>query len=44
MNITDAQVNDLAASLAGIIAEFYKDPHHEEEYQKWLLNVEERRE
>lgn len=44
MNITDAQVNDLAASLAGIITEFYKDPRHEEEYQKWLLNVEEQRE
>ena len=36
MNLTDAQVSDLASSLVGIVEKFYEDPKHEEEFQKWL--------
>lgn len=40
MNLSDAQVNDLASPLVGIIMSFYEDPKNEEEFQKWLRNVE----
>ena len=43
MNLTDGQVNDLARPLVGIITKFYADPKNEEDYQKWLRNVEERK-
>lgn len=43
MNLTDGQVNDLARPLVGIIIKFYADPKNEEDYQKWLRNVEERK-
>ena len=36
MNLTDAQVSDLASSLVGIVEKFYEDPKQEEEFQKWL--------
>ena len=36
MNLSDAQVNDLASSLVGIITKFYEDPKNEEDFQKWL--------
>ena len=40
MNLSDAQVNDLASPLVGIITKFYEDPKNEEDFQKWLRNVE----
>lgn len=40
MNLTDAQVSDLASSLVGIVKEFYEDPKHEEDFQKWLMERE----
>lgn len=43
MNLTDGQVNDLARPLVGIITKFYEDPKNEEDFKKWLLNVEEQR-
>lgn len=43
MNVSDAQVTDLARPLVGIITKFYEDPKNEEEFQKWLLNVEKQR-
>ena len=36
MNLSDAQVSDLASSLVGIVEKFYEDPQHEEDFQKWL--------
>lgn len=36
MNLSDAQVNDLASPLVGIIMKFYEDPKNEEEFQQWL--------
>ena len=43
MNLSDIQVNDLARPLVGIVMEFYEDPKNEEDFKKWLLNVEEQR-
>lgn len=40
MNLSDAQVNDLARPLMGILEKFYQDPKNEEDFQKWLRNVE----
>lgn len=40
MNLSDIQVNDLARPLVGIITKFYADPKNEEDFQKWLRNVE----
>lgn len=40
MNLSDSQVNDLARPLMGILEQFYKDPKNEEDFQKWLRNVE----
>ena len=36
MNLSDAQVNDLASPLVGILTKFYEDPKNEEDFQKWL--------
>lgn len=41
MNLSEVQVNDLARPLVGIITKFYADPKNEEDFQKWLRNVEE---
>ena len=41
LKLTDSQVSDLARSLMGILEQFYQDPKNEEDYQKWLLSVEE---
>ena len=41
--ILEVQVNDLARPLVGIITKFYADPKNEEDFQKWLRNVEERK-
>lgn len=43
MNLSDTQINDLARPLVGIVMEFYEDPKNEEDFKKWLLNVEEQR-
>jgi len=43
MNLSDTQVNDLARPLVGLIIKFYEDPKNEEDFQKWLRNVEERK-
>ena len=43
MNLSDIQVNDLARPLVGIITKFYADHKNEEDFQKWLRNVEERK-
>lgn len=40
MSLTDAQVIDLARPLMGILEAFYQDPKNEEDFQKWLRNVE----
>lgn len=41
MNLSDTQVNDLARPLIGLIIKFYEDPKNEEDFQRWLRNVEE---
>ena len=41
MSLSDIQVNDLTRPLVGIITKFYADPKNEEDFQKWLRNVEE---
>ena len=41
LKLTDSQVSDLARPLMGILEQFYQDPKSEEDYQKWLLSVEE---
>mgnify|MGYP006372221199 CR=1 FL=1 len=43
VNLTDSQITDLARPLMGILQKFYEDPKHEEDFQKWLRNVEERK-
>ena len=40
MSLSEVQVNDLARPLVGIITKFYADPKNEEDFQKWLRNVE----
>jgi hypothetical protein len=42
--LTSQQINDLAKPLKGILEKFYEDPKNEEEFQKWLLNVERQKE
>lgn len=44
MNLSNAQVNDLASPLVGIITKFYEDPKNEEDFQRWLLCVEKQKE
>lgn len=41
LKLTDSQVSDLARPLMGILEQFYRNPKNEEDYQKWLLSVEE---
>ena len=41
LKLTDSQVSDLARPLMGILEQFYQDHKNEEDYQKWLLSVEE---
>jgi len=41
LKLTDSQVSDLARPLMGILERFYQDPKNEEDYQRWLLSVEE---
>lgn len=41
--LNDLQITDLARPLMGILEEFYKDPKNEEDFQKWLRNVEKER-
>jgi hypothetical protein len=41
LKLTDSQVSDLARPLMWILEQFYQDPKNEEDYQKWLLSVEE---
>lgn len=43
MSLSEVQVNDLARPLVGTIIKFYADPKNEEDFQKWLRNVEERK-
>lgn len=38
--LTPEQINDLARPLKGIVEKFYQDPKNEEEFNKWLLSVE----
>lgn len=40
MNLSDAQVKDLASPLVGIVEDFYRDPKNEEDFQQWLLQKE----
>ena len=42
MSLPEVQVNDLERQKVGIITKFYADPKNEEDFQKWLRNVEER--
>jgi hypothetical protein len=41
LKLTDSQVSDLVRPLMRILEQFYQDPKNEEDYQKWLLSVEE---
>lgn len=43
LNLSDAQVVDLARPLVGIVMKFYEDPKNEEDFKEWLRNVEEQR-
>ena len=43
VSISDSQVNDLTRLLVDIITKFYEDPKNEEDFQKWLRNVEEQK-
>ena len=40
VKLSESQITDLARPLMGILEEFYKDPKNEEDFQKWLRNVE----
>ncbi len=40
VNLSDSQITDLARPLVGILEKFYEDPKNEEDFQKWLRNVE----
>lgn len=40
MRLTQSQIHDLARPLVGILTNYYSDPKNEEEYQRWLRNVE----
>lgn len=40
MSLSDSQITDLARPLMGILEKFYEDPKNEEDFQKWLRNVE----
>lgn len=40
MEISNAQINDLATSLVTTILKFYENPENEERFQKWLLDTE----
>ena len=44
MSLSEVQVNDLARALVDIIIKFYADPKNEEDFRKWLRNVEEQKE
>lgn len=43
VNLSDSQITDLARPLMGILERFYRDPKNEEDFQKWLRNVEKER-
>ena len=43
VSLSDSQINDLARPMTVISEEFYKDPKNEEDFQKWLLSVEEQK-
>ena len=43
VSLEDSQISDLARLLMGILEAFYQDPKNEEDFQKWLLSVEENR-
>ena len=43
MSLSDSQITDLARPLMGILEKFYEDPKNEEDFQKWLLSVEEQK-
>lgn len=43
VSLSDSQINDLARPLMGILEAFYQDPKNEEDFQKWLLSVEEQK-
>lgn len=43
VSLSDSQINDLARPLMGILEAFYQEPKNEEDFQKWLLSVEEQK-
>lgn len=43
IKLSESQITDLARPLIGILERFYKDPKNEEDFQKWLRNVEKER-
>lgn len=43
VSLEDSQISDFARPLMGILEAFYQDPKNEEDFQKWLLSVEENR-
>ena len=44
VNLSDSQITDLARPLVGILQKFYEDPKNEEDFRKWLRNVEKAKE
>lgn len=40
MEISNAQISDLAISLITTVLKFYENPENEEKFQRWLLDIE----
>ncbi len=40
IKLSESQITNLAQPLMGILQKFYEDPKNEEDFQKWLRNVE----
>lgn len=40
VKLNELQIIDLARPLMGLLEKFYADPKNEEDFQKWLRNVE----
>lgn len=40
MDLSDTQIHDLSKPLISIIIKFYENQKNEEDFQRWLQNVE----
>lgn len=43
VKLSESQITELARPLIAIVQKFYEDPKNEEDFQKWLRNVEKER-